>query len=115
MAKTQAILANGKTITVDNSQIDIKFTRSVDQLNNSLSRAQSSLGLYYDNQSRLVDVLGRCVEGLSLSQIRLGMWVDKLGRARTITGGFAEGLTRTQLELGYYDDGLGAICDRLGN
>ncbi len=112
---TKALLANGKTITVDNSQIDIKFTRSVDQLNNSLSRAQSSLGLYYDNQSRLVDVLGRCVEGLSLSQIRLGMWVDELGRARTITGGFAEGLTRTQLELGYYDDGLGAICDRLGN
>ncbi len=37
MAKTQAMLANGRTITVDNSQIDIKFTRSVDQLNILLS------------------------------------------------------------------------------
>ena len=112
MAKTQAWLANGKTITVDNSQIDIKFTRSVDQLNNSLSKAQHSLGLYYDNQSRLVDVLGRCVEGLSLSQIKLGMWVDETGRARTVSGGYAEGLSKTQLELGYYADKLGNVFDR---
>lgn len=52
-------------ITVDTSDIDIKFTKSVEQLNASLTKSQRALGLFYNEQGLLANGLGQCVEGLS--------------------------------------------------
>ncbi len=77
----EAMLSSGVKITVDASDIDVKFTKSIEQLNASLTKSQRALRLQYDEQGRLNDALGRCVEGLSLYQQKLGMWVDEAGRA----------------------------------
>ena len=111
---TTNVFVNGRQVTVDNSRFDVKFTRSIQQLDAGLSKAQKALGLTYDQNQRLNDAMGRCVEGLSLWQARLGMWVDEMGRARTISGGFAESLSRTELELGYYATEEGKVRDRTG-
>ena len=111
MPTTQAFVS-GRQVTVDNEQFNIKFTKTVEQLNAGLTKAQKALGLFYDENQRLNDGLGRCVEGLSTWQIKLGMWVDETGRARTVTGGFADGLNRTELELGRYIDELGKVCEK---
>ena len=108
---TAEVLVNGQKITVDNSRFDVKFTRSVQQLDAGLSKAKKALGLFYDQNQQLNDAMGRCVEGLSTWQLQLGMWVDETGRARTIAGGFADGLSRTELELGYYADKTGNVCN----
>lgn len=99
---TAEVLVNGQKITVDNSRFDVKFTKSIQQLDAGLSKAQKALGLTYDQNQRLNDAMGRCVEGLSLWQARLGMWVDETGRARTISGGFADDLTKIEQALGFY-------------
>ena len=108
---TTNVFVNGRQVTVDNSRFDVKFTRSIQQLDAGLSKAQKALGLTYDQNQRLNDAMGRCVEGLSLWQARLGMWIDETGKARTISGGFAESLSRTELELGYYADKTGNVCN----
>ena len=115
MAKTNVFIPkNSTTISLSNEEFDVKFNKSVEQLNAGLTKGQKALKLFYDENQRLTDSLGRCVEGLSLSQIRLGMWTDELGRARTINGGYVEGLSKAELELGYYADELGKVYDRQG-
>ena len=57
-------IGSGVKITVDTSDIDVKFTRSVEQLNSSLTRTQKSLRLTYNENGALVDSLGRCVKEL---------------------------------------------------
>ncbi len=108
MPTTQAFVS-GRQVTVDNEQFNIKFTKTVEQLNAGLTKAQKALGLFYDENQRLNDGLGRCVEGLSTWQIKLGMWIDDTGKARTVAGGFAEGLSRADLELGRYINDLGEV------
>lgn len=108
-------VTTGVRITVDASDIQNKFTKSVDQLNASLSKNQRALGLVYNEQGILTNALGQTVEGLSQSAIKLGQYVDELGRVRTFQGGFIEGLTRTQIELGQYADELGNVYDRFGD
>ncbi|MBQ9813615.1 MAG: hypothetical protein IJM54_09940 [Thermoguttaceae bacterium] len=116
MAKTNVFIPNlsGSAVPLDNKQFDIKFTKSVEQLNSGLSKAQKALKLYYNSQQELSDSIGRCVEGLSLWQVRLGMWVDETGKARTVAGQYAEGLNKTELELGYYADELGNVHKKTG-
>ena len=111
MPKTNVFIPNfsGVAVPLDNHQFDIKFTKTVAQLELGLSKAQKALGLFYNGNQQLNDAIGRCVEGLSLWQIRLGMWVDETGKARTVAGGFADGLSRTELELGYYADKEGKV------
>ena len=110
MPKT-SVFVNGRTLSVDNQTFNVKFNKSIADLQSGLSKAQKAIGLFYNQNQQLNDVMGRCVEGLSLWQARLGMWVDETGRARTISGGYAEGLSRTELELGYYADKTGNVCN----
>ena len=63
--------STGVKITVDTSDIDIKFTKSVEQLNASLTKSQRALALFYNEQGLLTNGLGQCVEGLSNAQISL--------------------------------------------
>ncbi len=79
MPRTNVFIPNfsGSAVPLDNKQFDIKFTKSVQQLEAGLSKGQKALGLFYKENQQLSDVLGRCVEGLSMWQIRLGMWVDE--------------------------------------
>lgn len=116
MAKTNVFIPgfSGAAVSLNNRQFDIKFTKSIQQLEAGLSKAQKALGLFYNNNQQLSDVLGRCVEGLSLWQIRLGMWIDETGKARTVTGEYADGLSRTELELGFYADKMGDVHKRTG-
>lgn len=114
MPKNTSVFVGGETRTLSNEEFDIKFTKSIEQLEAGLTRGQRALGLYYDENQRLNDALGRCVEGLSIWQMKLGMWIDETGKARTVAGGFADGLTRTELELGYYADELGNVRTRTG-
>lgn len=108
MPKTNVFIpSSGTTQSIDNQQFDIKFNKTVQKLNDGLTKSQHALGLFYDKNRQLSDAMGRCVEGLSLWQIRLGMWIDETGKARTVAGGYAEGLSRTELELGFYADELG--------
>ena len=107
-------ISTGVKITVDASDIKNKFTKSVDELNASLSKNQKTLGLVYNEQGILTNALGQTVEGLSQSSIKLGQYVDELGRVRTFQGGFTDGLTKTQIELGLYVDELGNVRNRLG-
>ena len=106
--------STGVKITVDTSDIDIKFTKSVDQLNASLTKSQRALGLFYNEQGLLTNGLGQCVEGLSNAQIKLGQYTDELGNIRTFQGGFTEGLSRTQLALGMYADEVGNVYNAMG-
>jgi len=107
-------ITTGVKITVDASDIQNKFTKSVDQLNASLSKNQRALGLVYNEQGLLTNALGQTVEGLSQSAIKLGQYVDELGNVRTYQGGFIDGLTKTQIELGQYADELGNVYNRFG-
>ena len=107
-------ITTGVKITVDASDIQNKFTKSVDQLNASLSKNQRALGLVYNEQGLLTNALGQTVEGLSQSAIKLGQYVDELGRVRTFQGGFIDGLSKTQIELGHYADELGNVYNRFG-
>lgn len=77
----------GVKITVDTSDIDVKFLKSVDQLNAGLTRTQKKLGQY----------------------------VDELGRVRTFQDGYAERLSKTQLALGMYADEQGTCTTQRGN
>lgn len=109
-----AITKTGVKITVDTSELDIKFTKSVEKLNASLTKSQKALGLFYNDQGLLSNKLGQCVEGLSQQQIKLGQYVDELGNVRTMQGGFTEGLSKTQLALGMYADEVGNVYDITG-
>ena len=113
MPKT-SVFVNGRTLSVDNQTFNVKFNKSIADLQSGLSKAQKAIGLFYNQNQQLNDVMGRCVEGLSMWQLRLGIWIDETGKARTINGGFVEGLNRTELELGYYVDELGKVCKRTG-
>ena len=76
----------GVKITVDTTDIDVKFLKSVDQLNAGLTRTQKKLGQY----------------------------VDELGRVRTFQDGYAERLSKTQLALGMYADEQGNVYNAAG-
>lgn len=102
-------LAGGVKITVDTSDLDVKFLKSVERLNAGLTKSQKALKLVYNEQGLLTNALGQCVEGLSASQIKLGQYVDELGRVRTFQGGFVDGLSKTQLALGFYRDEMGNV------
>ena len=106
---TAEVLVNGQKITVDNSRFDVKFTRSVQQLDAGLSKAKKALGLFYDQNQQLNDAMGhcvnaqgKCVEGLTQAQIRLGQYVDEEGKVRTENGGFVADLTKIEQALGFY-------------
>lgn len=105
---------SGIRITVDASDIQTKFTKSVEQLNAGLSKTQKQLHLFYNEQGLLTNALGQNVEGLSANEIRLGQYVDELGRARTFQGGLTQGLNKSQLAMGFYADELGNIYNKTG-
>lgn len=107
-------ITKGVKITADLTDLDVKFLKSVEQLNDSLTRTQRSLKLTYNEQGLLTNAFGQCVEGLTISQIKLGEYVDELGRVRTIQGGFTEGLNKSQIAMGQYVDELGRIYDAAG-
>lgn len=104
----------GVKFKADASDLDVKFTRSVEQLNASLTTTQRRLGLTYDANKLLTNSLGQCVEGLSTAQIKLGLYVDELGRVRTFQGGFASGVSNALLAMGAYSDEFGNIYNRAG-
>ncbi len=107
-------IETGVKFKVDASDLDVKFARSVESLNASLTTAQRRLGLTYDANKLLTNSLGQCVEGLSTAQIKLGLYVDELGRVRTFQGGFASGVSNTLLAMGAYSDEFGNIYNRAG-
>lgn len=107
-------LTTGIKIKVDATDLETKFAKAADELNRTLTKSQKSLGLFYDEQKRLVNSQGQVVEGLTLAQIRLGYYVDELGRTRTYQGGFTEGLNASQKAMGWFSDELGNVYDRLG-
>jgi hypothetical protein len=76
MAKTTSVFVSGEARTLSNEEFDVKFNKSIKQLEKGLTKGQRSLKLYYDKNQRLNDALGRWVEGLSLWQRRPGMWVE---------------------------------------
>ena len=47
---TEAMLSSGVKITVDSSDIDVKFTKSIDRLNASLTKSQRAIRLHYDEK-----------------------------------------------------------------
>ena len=104
----------GVKFVADASDLDVKCNKSVEQLNASLTKAQKTLGLTYNENRLLTDALGRCVEGLSTAQIKTGNWVDELGRVRTHLGGFTDGVSRTLLAMGAYSDEIGNIYNASG-
>lgn len=108
-------LTTGVKITVDSSDLDVKFLKSVDELNAGLTKTQKALRLTYDENGLLTNAFGQCVEGLNTSQIKLGEYVDELGRVRTIQGGFTEGLNKSQIAMGQYADELGNIYNKYGD
>ena len=115
MAKTNNFIPNNNTKqNINFEEFEIKFQKSVESLNKGLTAAQKKLNLVYDENRRLNNSFGQCVEGLSTWQIKLGMWVDGLGKARTANNGFAEGLSRTELELGFYADLEGKVREQHG-
>ena len=107
-------ITKGVKITADLTDLDVKFLKSVEQLNDSLTKTQRALKLTYNEQGLLTNAFGQCVEGLTISQIKLGEYVDELGRVRTIQGGFVEGLNKSQIAMGQYVDELGRIYDAAG-
>lgn len=107
-------IETGVKFKVDASDLDVKFARSVESLNASLTTTQRRLGLAYDANKLLTNSLGQCVEGLSTAQIKLGLYVDELGRVRTFQGGFASGVSNTLLAMGAYSDEFGNIYNRAG-
>ena len=111
---SQQLLTTGIKINVDATDLDIKFAKSADALNKTLTKSQKALGLFYDEQGRLVNSTGQVVEGLSQAQIKLGYYVDELGQTRTYQGGFTEGLNASQKALGWFSDEVGNVYDRLG-
>ena len=113
MPKT-SVYVNGKSLSVDNHTFNVEFNKSISDLKSGLYKAQKPLGLFYNHNQQINDVMGRCVEGLSMWQIRLGMWVDETGKARTVAGEYADSLSRTELELGFYADKLGNVYKRTG-
>lgn len=110
----QQVLSTGIKINVDATDLDVKFAKSAEALNRTLTKSQKSLGLFYNEQKQLVNSQGQVVEGLSQAQIRLGYYVDELGRTRTYQGGFVEGLNASQKAMGWFTDEIGNVYNRLG-
>ena len=110
----QQLLSTGIKINVDATDLDVKFAKSAEALNRTLTKSQKALGLFYNEQKQLVNSQGQVVEGLSQAQIRLGYYVDELGRTRTYQGGFVEGLNASQKAMGWFSDELGNIYNQLG-
>ncbi len=108
-------ITTGVKTTVDTTDLDVKFLKSVDQLNAGLTKTQRALKLSYNAHGLLSNALGQCVEGLSAAQIRLGQYVDEMGRVRTIQGGFIEGLNKSQIAMGQYCDELGVVYNAAGD
>lgn len=110
----QQVLSTGIKINVDATDLDVKFAKSAEALNRTLTKSQKSLGLFYNEQKQLVNSQGQVVEGLSQAQIRLGYYVDELGRTRTYQGGYIEGLNASQKAMGWFSDEIGNVYNRLG-
>jgi hypothetical protein len=111
---TQQLLSTGIKINVDATDLDVKFAKSAEALNRTLTKSQKALGVFYNEQGLLVNSQGQVVEGLSQAQIKLGYYVDELGRTRTYQGGFTEGLNASQRAMGWFSDELGNVYDRMG-
>lgn len=111
---TQQLLSTGIKINVDATDLDVKFAKSAEALNRTLTKSQKALGIFYNEQGLLVNSQGQVVEGLSQAQIKLGYYVDELGRTRTYQGGFTEGLNASQKAMGWFSDELGNVYDRMG-
>lgn len=111
---TQQLLSTGIKINVDATDLDVKFAKSAEALNRTLTKSQKALGVFYNEQGLLVNSQGQVVEGLSQAQIKLGQYVDELGRTRTYQGGFTEGLNASQKAMGWFSDEAGNVYDRLG-
>ena len=111
---TQQLLSTGIKINVDATDLDVKFAKSAEALNRTLTKSQKALGVFYNEQGLLVNSQGQVVEGLSQAQIKLGYYVDELGRTRTYQGGFTEGLNASQKAMGWFSDELGNVYDRMG-
>lgn len=111
---TQQLLSTGIKINVDATDLDVKFAKSAEALNRTLTKSQKALGLFYNEQGLLVNSQGQVVEGLSQAQIKLGQYVDELGRTRTYQGGFTEGLNASQKAMGWFSDELGNVYNRMG-
>lgn len=111
---TQQLLSTGIKINVDATDLDVKFAKSAEALNRTLTKSQKALGLFYNEQGLLVNSQGQVVEGLSQAQIKLGQYVDELGRTRTYQGGFTDGLNASQKAMGWFSDEAGNVYDRLG-
>ena len=112
---TQQLLSTGIKINVDATDLDVKFAKSAEALNRTLTKSQKALGVFYNEQGLLVNSQGQVVEGLSQAQIKLGYYVDELGRTRTYQGGFTEGLNASQKAMGWFSDELGNVYDRMGD
>lgn len=110
----QQVLSTGIKINVDATDLDVKFAKSAEALNRTLTKSQKALGLFYNEQKQLVNSQGQVVEGLSQAQIRLGYYVDELGRTRTYQGGFVDGLNASQKAMGWFTDEIGNVYNRLG-
>lgn len=110
----QQVLSTGIKINVDATDLDVKFAKSAEALNRTLTKSQKALGLFYNEQKQLVNSQGQVVEGLSQAQIKLGYYVDELGRTRTYQGGFVEGLNASQKAMGWFTDEIGNVYNRLG-
>lgn len=111
---TQQLLSTGIKINVDATDLDVKFAKSAEALNRTLTKSQKALGVFYNEQGLLVNSQGQVVEGLSQAQIKLGQYVDELGRTRTYQGGFTEGLNASQKAMGWFSDELGNVYNRMG-
>jgi hypothetical protein len=110
---TQQLLSTGIKINVDATDLDVKFAKSAEALNRTLTKSQKALGLFYNEQGLLVNSQGQVVEGLSQAQIKLGQYVDELGRTRTYQGAFTEGLNASPKAMGWFSDEAGNVSDRL--
>lgn len=108
------LLSTGIKINVDATDLDVKFAKSAEALNRTLTKSQKALGLFYNEQKQLVNSQGQVVEGLTQAQIKLGQYVDELGRTRTYQGGFTEGLNASQKAMGWFSDEVGNVYDRMG-
>lgn len=68
MPKTNVFIPNfsSSAVPLDNQQFNVKFDQKVAQLESGSTRSQRALGLFYNENQQLSNVMGRCVEGLSI-------------------------------------------------
>ena len=75
MAKTTSVFVSGEARTLSNEEFDVKFNKSIKQLEKGLTKGQRSLKLYYDKNQRLNDALS-VGSKVCLCGKGPGMWVE---------------------------------------